>query len=149
MTNSFGNRNFMQPMEGPRVHSRCLAFIPFKWEEGLGGGGWGEGFFSFFFGSQCVPQYNITMCSFSLPPIKTPRTPPPSPPPSMKKIKIMTRCSTGNEQWLEEFSRHCLIFVHTDKQIDASKKARWTRKSHLVYTDSKYTVPDRLTNLLN
>jgi hypothetical protein len=30
MTNSFGNRNFMQPMEGPRVHSRCLAFIPEK-----------------------------------------------------------------------------------------------------------------------
>ncbi len=44
-------------------------------------GGWGEGFFSFFFGPQCVPQQNITMCSFSLPPIKTPRTPPPPPPP--------------------------------------------------------------------
>jgi len=49
----------------------------------LGGGargGWGEGFFSFFFGSQCVPQHNITMCYFSLPPIKTPITPPPPPP---------------------------------------------------------------------
>jgi len=69
----------MQPMEGPRVHSRCLAFIPCKfWEEGPRGG-WGEGFFSFFFGSQCVPQHNITMCSFSLPPIKTLRTPPPPP----------------------------------------------------------------------
>ncbi len=31
-----------------------------------------EGFFSFFLGSQCVPQHNITMCSFSLSPIKTP-----------------------------------------------------------------------------
>jgi hypothetical protein len=42
-------------MEGPSVHSRCLAFIPFKfWEEGPGGG---EDFFSFFFGSQCVPQH--------------------------------------------------------------------------------------------
>ncbi len=62
-------------MEGPSVHSRCLAFIPFKfWEEEEGGG---EDFFSFFFGSQCVPQHNITMCSFSFPPIKTPRTPPP------------------------------------------------------------------------
>ncbi len=40
VTNSFGNRNFMQPMEGPSVHSRCLAFISFKfWEEGPGGGG--------------------------------------------------------------------------------------------------------------
>jgi hypothetical protein len=28
----------MQPMEGPSVHSRCLAFIPFKfWEEGPSG----------------------------------------------------------------------------------------------------------------
>jgi hypothetical protein len=39
MTNSFGNRNFMQPMEGSSVHSRCLAFLPFKfWEEGQRGG---------------------------------------------------------------------------------------------------------------
>jgi hypothetical protein len=36
--NSFGNRNSMQPMESPSVHSRCLAFLPFKfWEEGRGG----------------------------------------------------------------------------------------------------------------
>jgi len=54
---------------------------------GVGGWGWGEGFFSFFFGSQCVPQHNITMCSFSLPPIKTPRTPPPPPPPLHEKNK--------------------------------------------------------------
>jgi len=52
-----------------------------------GRGGWGEGFFSFFFGSQCVPQHNITMSSFSLPPIKTPRTPPPPPPPLHEKNK--------------------------------------------------------------
>jgi hypothetical protein len=44
-----------------------------------GQGGVGGGFLFIFFGSQCVPQHNITMCSFSLPPIKTPRTPPPSP----------------------------------------------------------------------
>ncbi len=74
-------------MEGPRVHSRCLAFIPFKF---WGQGGWGEGFFSFLFASQCVPQHNITMCSFSLPPIKTSRTPPQPLPPSTKKIKIIT-----------------------------------------------------------
>jgi len=55
----------------------------------LGGGarGWGVGFFSFFFGSQCVPQHNITMCSFSPPPIKTPITPPPPPPPLHEKTK--------------------------------------------------------------
>ncbi len=50
-------------------------------------GGWGEGFFSFFFSPQCVPQHNITMCFFLLPPIKTPRTPPPPPPPLHEKNK--------------------------------------------------------------
>jgi hypothetical protein len=29
----------------------------------------------------------------------------------------MTRCSTGNGQWLEESSRHCPIFVHIDRRV--------------------------------
>jgi len=66
------------------------------------GGGVREGFFSFFFGSQYVPQHNITMCFFSLPPIKTPRTPPPPPPLSTKKIKIMTKCSTGMNRHIKK-----------------------------------------------
>jgi len=51
VTNSFGTRNAMQPMGS--IHSRRLAFFPFF----LLGGGEGEGkFFSFFLGSQCVPN---------------------------------------------------------------------------------------------
>jgi hypothetical protein len=62
VTNSFGNRNFMQPMEGPIVHSQCLAFFSFKFsEEGRGAG---KNLFSFFFGSQCVPKH--VHCSTSL-----------------------------------------------------------------------------------
>jgi len=40
--------------EGPSMHSRCLAFFPFRVFVG-GGGGWGEEFFSCFpMCSQCV-----------------------------------------------------------------------------------------------
>jgi hypothetical protein len=54
--NSFGNKNFMQPMEGPSVHSRCLAFLPFKfWEEGR----WGGGGISFHF--SLVPNVFLNM----------------------------------------------------------------------------------------
>jgi len=59
-----------------------LLFLLNFGRRGRGGVG-GEGFFSFFFGSQCVPQHNITMCYFSLPP----RTPPPPPPPFHEKNK--------------------------------------------------------------
>jgi len=53
------------------IQGALLLFF-FKFLGGEAREGWGEGFFSFFFGSQCVPQHNIIMCSFSLPPIKTP-----------------------------------------------------------------------------
>jgi hypothetical protein len=140
MTNSFGNRNFMQSMEDPKVHSRCLAFIPFKFRE--------EGFFSFFFGSQCVPQHNITMCSFSLPPIKTPRTPPPSPPALHQKNK--NHDQMFHKEWavIEKIFQALPNFC-PHRETDTSKNAHWIWKSHLVHTDSKYTVPDRLTDLLN
>jgi len=48
--NSFGNRNFMQPMGRFSMHSKCLDFFPFKFWIG------GEDFFfSFFLCSQHVP----------------------------------------------------------------------------------------------
>jgi hypothetical protein len=51
VTNSFGNKNFMQPMGRLSMHSKVF-FFPF---EVLGGwGGWG--FFSFFFCSLQVPN---------------------------------------------------------------------------------------------
>ncbi len=44
VTNSFGNRNFMQPMGRLSMHSKCLDFFSFKFWVG-----WGrEDFFSFF-----------------------------------------------------------------------------------------------------
>jgi hypothetical protein len=50
VTNSFGNRNFMQPMERLSMHSWRIQFFSL--------GGWRErqGFFFFFPCSQCVPQ---------------------------------------------------------------------------------------------
>ncbi len=53
--NSFGKRNFMQPMEGPSMHSTCLAFFPFK-------SGGGERFFSFSPGSWFVPTMFLLSC---------------------------------------------------------------------------------------
>jgi hypothetical protein len=39
VTNSFGNRNFMQPMGRLSMHSNCLDFFAFKfWGGGRGGG---------------------------------------------------------------------------------------------------------------
>ncbi len=54
VTDSFGNRNFMQPMGRLSMHSKCLDFFSFKFWVGAAGGV-GEGFFSFFFYSQHVP----------------------------------------------------------------------------------------------
>ncbi len=51
--NSFGNRNFMQPMGRLSMHSKCLDFFSFKFAWGGGGGG---GFFLYFIFSQFVPQ---------------------------------------------------------------------------------------------
>jgi hypothetical protein len=46
VTNSFGNRNFMQPMGRLSMHSNCLDFFAFKfWGGGRGGGGGGFVFF--------------------------------------------------------------------------------------------------------
>jgi len=88
----------MQPMEGPRVHSRCLAFIPFKfWEEGPGGGG-GRVSFHFSLVPNVFPNI-ILQCVLSHFHLLRPLEPHPHPlPPSTKKIKIMTRCSIGNGQ---------------------------------------------------
>jgi hypothetical protein len=49
VTNSFGNRNFMQPMEGSACTQSALIFFLFS----FGGGG---GFFSFFLCSLQVPN---------------------------------------------------------------------------------------------
>jgi len=47
VTNSFGNRNFMQPMGRLSMHSKCLDFI-FLFKFWLVGGGGGRGIFSYF-----------------------------------------------------------------------------------------------------
>ncbi len=39
VTNSFGTRNFMQPMGMLSMHSKCLDFFSFKFWIGRGGGG--------------------------------------------------------------------------------------------------------------
>jgi len=39
LTNSCGNRNFMQPMERVSMHSKCLDFFSFEVWGGCGGGG--------------------------------------------------------------------------------------------------------------
>ncbi len=49
VTNSFGNRNFMQPMGRLSMHSKCLDFFPFKF--------WVGNFFPLFPSSSCqVPN---------------------------------------------------------------------------------------------
>jgi hypothetical protein len=53
VTNSFGNRNFMQPMGRLIMHSKCLDFS-FLLSFEKGGRGL-RGFFSFFLCSQHVP----------------------------------------------------------------------------------------------
>jgi hypothetical protein len=67
VTNSFGNRNFMQPMRRLNMHSKYLDLFFYKILGGAHAGG--GGLFSFFFlcslqvlngfpsGSQCVPQW--------------------------------------------------------------------------------------------
>jgi hypothetical protein len=52
VTNSFGNRNFMQPMGRLSMHSKCLDFFSFKFWVGVRGRG---GILSFAFCSQWVP----------------------------------------------------------------------------------------------
>ncbi len=52
VTNSFGDRTFMQPMGRLSMHSKCLDFFSFKFWVGAGAGG--KGFFSFFLCSQNV-----------------------------------------------------------------------------------------------
>ncbi len=55
MTNSFGKRNFMQPMGRPEHALKVPCFFSVKV---LGCGGWGRGarnVFHFFLVSQCVP----------------------------------------------------------------------------------------------
>jgi hypothetical protein len=62
--NSFGNKNFMQPMGRLSMHSKCLDFFPFRFWGGEGGArGGGRDFFHFAFvpnmfpsSSQCVLQ---------------------------------------------------------------------------------------------
>ncbi len=61
VTNSFGTRNFMQPMWGLSIHSKCLKFFSFKFWVGLG-----EDFFSFFLCSQYVP-FKFPMGSHQVP----------------------------------------------------------------------------------
>ncbi len=76
--NSFGNRNFMQPMGGLNMHSKCLVFFFFHLSFGLGEVG---GFFSFFLCSQHVlfkfPMDSIRfpMCSSKVFPIAPPLNP--------------------------------------------------------------------------
>jgi hypothetical protein len=78
-------------------------------------GGGGKVSFHFSLVPNVFPNI-ILQCVLSHFHILRPLEPHPHPlPPSTKKIKIMTRCSTGNEQWLEESSRHCTIFVHINR----------------------------------
>jgi hypothetical protein len=68
--NSFGNKNFMQPMGRLSMCSKCLDFFSFK----FGGGAVGEGFFFF------LPLFPT--CSFQVPirfPICSPRVSPTAP----------------------------------------------------------------------
>ncbi len=62
-TNSFGKRNFMQPMGRPKNALKCLAFFPFKL--------WGEGMLFFHF--SLVPNV-FSLCSHQVP-IKLPKFP--------------------------------------------------------------------------
>jgi len=136
-------------MEGPRVHSKCLAFILFKfWEDGLGsgcGGGWGEGFFSFSLVPNVFPNIILQCVLFHFHLLR-PLKPHPPPPPSTKKIKIMTRCSTGNGQWLKKSFRHCPIFVHTNIE-KGTLNTKTTPCSHgfKIYCPGQ---TDRLTELI-
>ncbi len=50
-----GNRNFMQPMGRLSMHSKCFDLFSVKFWGGQGGGG-RRIVFSFFLGSQCVPN---------------------------------------------------------------------------------------------
>jgi hypothetical protein len=62
VTNSFGNRNFMQPIGRLSMHSKCLALFSFKFWV------WGEGrMFSFFLCSQHVPPLKFSMGSHQVP----------------------------------------------------------------------------------
>jgi hypothetical protein len=66
--NSFGNRNFMQPMGRLSMHSKCLGFFSFKFWVGE------EDFFSFFLCSLQVPN-EFSICSqrvFSIAPLFNP-----------------------------------------------------------------------------
>ncbi len=55
MTNSFGNRNFMQPMGRPSMHSKYIDFFPFKFSV-VGPGGGAGGFFLFPLFPTCSPR---------------------------------------------------------------------------------------------
>jgi len=114
-------------------------------------GGWGEGFFSFFFGSQCVPQHNITMCSFSLPLIKTPRTPPPPPPHLYKKNKnhdqMLHRERAVTERIFQALPNFC-PHRQTDRHVqEGTLNTKTTPCSHgfKIYRPRQ---TDRLTKLI-
>jgi hypothetical protein len=47
--NSFGKRNFIQPMGRPKHALKCLGFLPFRFE--------GPRIFSFFLGSPICSHY--------------------------------------------------------------------------------------------
>ncbi len=65
VTNSFGNKNFMQPMGRLSMHSKCLDIFPFKFW--VCGGG-------FFFHFSFVP-FKFPMCSPRVFPIAPPFNP--------------------------------------------------------------------------
>jgi hypothetical protein len=79
VANSFGNRNFVQPMGRLSMHSKCLDFFPFKFWVGVG-----EDFFHFSFvpngfqsGSQYVPKVpNVFPIAPPLNPICFAQSPP-------------------------------------------------------------------------
>jgi len=65
VTNNFGNRNLMQPMERFSMHSKCFDFFSLKFWVGATRG-WGKDFFSFFLYSQHVP-FKFPSCSHQVP----------------------------------------------------------------------------------
>jgi hypothetical protein len=48
-------------------------------------------------------------------------------------------------QTLPNFCPH--RWIDMSKKARWIKKPRWTQKPHPIHTDSKYTIPDRLTRL--
>ncbi len=129
------------------IQGALLLFLLNFGRRGQGAGG-GRVSFHFSLVPNVFPNI-ILQCVLSHFHLLKPLEPHPHPlPPSMKKIKILTRCSIGNGQWLEESSKHCPIFVHIDRHVQESTlNTKTTPYSHgfKIYRPGQI---DRLTELI-